>query len=309
MVEIRHFEDKVHESFQKGLIYGTTHLAQGQEAVSVGAISVLTAIDTLTYTYRGHAQVLARGMDPVAAFAEIFGRQDGCSKGLGGSMHLADLELGLLGSFAIVGAGLPVAVGAAISSQLSQSGSVAMTFFGDGATNIGAFHESMNMASVWKLPCVFVCENNLYGEYSPILTTTPYEDLVRRADAYAMPAEVVDGNDVTAVRAAATRAVERAREGLGPSFLECKTYRLCGHSRSDAGKYRPPGELESWTQRDPLTLFAKRLELDFGLPTDRIESVRRTAEQKIDRALEVAEASPFPVVGDLMSATYEQVPS
>jgi acetoin:2,6-dichlorophenolindophenol oxidoreductase subunit alpha len=309
MAAIRHFEDRVHEAFQKGLIYGSTHLAQGQEAVSVGAISALGDDDKLTYTYRGHNQVLARGMDPKAAFAEIFGREDGCSKGLGGSMHLADLKLGLLGSFAIVGAGLPVAVGAAISAQLQQNGTVAMTFFGDGATNIGTFHEAMNLASVWKLPCIFICENNLYGEYSPILTTTPYEDLVRRADAYGMPGHIVDGNDVLAVRGAAMEAVARARNGLGPTFLECKTYRQCGHSRSDPGKYRPPGELKAWKERDPLIACAKVLADSFGMNVEQINSLRESAKSRIDVALNAAEASPFPLVRDLMSATYEQVPT
>lgn len=309
MVEIRHFEDKVHESFQKGLIFGSTHLAQGQEAVSVGSIAALRPDDSLTYTYRGHSQVLARGMEPEVAFAEIFGRATGCSGGLGGSMHLADTRLGLLGSFAIVGAGMPVAVGAAISAQMDGKGQVAMTFFGDGATNIGAFHESMNLASVWKLPCIFICENNLYGEYSPILTTTPFADLVRRADAYGMPAEIVDGNDVMAVHAAAKAAVERARNGEGPTFLECKTYRQCGHSRSDPGKYRPPGELESWLERDPLLRCAEALVGRYKISQTRIDAKRDAAKSRIDEALKRAEAGPWPEVRDLMDATYAEVPA
>jgi TPP-dependent pyruvate/acetoin dehydrogenase alpha subunit len=299
MLLIRAFEDKVNEAFLRNLVFGTTHLCQGQEAVSVGAIACLRQHDSLTYTYRGHGQVLARGMAPTVAFAEIFGRETGCSRGLGGSMHLADLSLGLLGSFAIVGAGLPVALGAAISAQLDNRGQVAMTFFGDGATNIGAFHETMNMAAVWKLPLVFVCENNLYGEYSPILWTTPYEDLARRAEAYAMPAEIVDGNDVVAVYSASMRATERARAGEGPSFIECKTYRQRGHSRSDPAKYRPAGELDYWLERDPLTQCEARLQSGFAVQQDEFDALRSEVQQEIDAACDAAAEAPWPEVRDL----------
>lgn len=299
MLLIRAFEDKVHEAFQRNLVFGTTHLCQGQEAVSVGAIECLRADDSLTYTYRGHGQVIARGMDPQAAFAEIFGRETGCSRGLGGSMHLADLSLGLLGSFAIVGAGLPVALGAAMSAQLNGRGQVAMTFFGDGATNIGTFHESMNLAAVWKLPILFICENNLYGEYSPILLTTPFEDLARRADAYAMPAEIVDGNDVVAVYKTVSRATERARRGEGPTFIECKTYRYRGHSRSDPAKYRPAGELESWLQRDPITRCEALLKSTARLEQAKLDEIRREIEQTIDAACDAAATAPWPALRDL----------
>lgn len=305
MLRIRGFEDRVHDAFQKGLVFGTTHLCNGQEAVSAGAIACLRPDDTLTYTYRGHGQVIARGMSPEAAFAEIFGRETGCSRGLGGSMHLADMDLGLLGSFAIVGAGVPVAVGAAISAQLEGRGQVAMTFFGDGSTNIGAFHEAMNLAAVWKLPVIFVCENNLYGEYSPILTTTPYADLVRRADAYAMAAEAVDGNDVVAVYEAAARAVDRARADEGPTFLECKTYRTRGHSRSDPAKYRPPGELDAWLARDPIRLCEERLAKDLGVEEDALRAIRDRVKQDLDAALARAVDAPWPAVRDLSRETLE----
>lgn len=299
MLLIRAFEDKVHDAFQSNLVFGTTHLCQGQEAVSVGAIECLRADDSLTYTYRGHGQVIARGMDPQAAFAEIFGRETGCSRGLGGSMHLADLSLGLLGSFAIVGAGLPVALGAAISAQMNGRGQVAMTFFGDGATNIGTFHESMNLAAVWRLPILFICENNLYGEYSPILLTTPFEDLTRRAAAYSMPAESVDGNDVVAVYATVLRATDRARRGEGPTFIECKTYRHRGHSRSDPAKYRPAGELESWLKRDPIAQCAARLKSSAHLQQADLDAIHLEIQQKIDAAYEAAAAAPWPAVRDL----------
>jgi pyruvate dehydrogenase E1 component alpha subunit len=299
MLLIRTFEDKVHEAFQKGLIAGTTHLCQGQEAVCVGAIETLGNDDTLTYTYRGHGHVLARGMDPEVAFAEIFGRVSGCSRGLGGSMHLADLRLGLLGSFAIVGAGLPVAAGAAISAQLNARGQVAMTFFGDGSTNIGAFHETMNLAAVWKLPLIFICENNLYGEYSPILTTTPFEDLVRRAAAYNMPGVIVDGNDVVAVYGVVSAAVARAREGAGPFFIECKTYRQRGHSRGDLAKYRPAGELERWLAKDPIRTFERRMESEFAIPHLELEAVKQRVARIIDTAFDKAVGAPLPAPRDL----------
>src|SRR5260370_1037621 len=252
MLLIRCFEDKVTQLVIQGLIPGPTPLCQGEEAVSVGAIRAITSSDYLTITYRGHGQALARGVDPEVAFAELMGRETGLCKGRGGSMHLTDFSHGLIGAFAIVGAWLPVALGAAMSAQLRGTSSVALTFFGDGATNIGTFHEALNMASVWKAPVVFICENNLYGEYSPIRATTPFDDLAIRATAYAIPGVTVDGNDVDAVYNATRTAVERARAGEGPTFLECKTYRYSGHSRTDPAKYRKPGELEAWKSRDPI---------------------------------------------------------
>lgn len=301
---IREFEDKVYDSFVAGLVQGTTHLCQGQEAVSVGSVMALRDDDYLTYTYRGHGPCIARGMALEAAFAEIFGRSTGVSGGLGGSMHLTDMRLGLLGSFAIVGAGLPVAVGAGISARERGQGQVSITYFGDGATNIGAFHESMNMASVWKLPVIFVCENNLYGEYSPILSTTPMRDLVVRADAYAMPGVVVDGNDVLGVYQAARQAVARARAGDGPTFIECKTYRQCGHSRSDAGKYRPPGELESWIERDPITRFRARLVAEGLLDESDASAIERRVKEDVRAAAARAADGPWPEVRPLHEATY-----
>ena len=304
LLRIRGFEDKVHESFVSGLVHGTTHLCQGQEAVSVGTVLALRDDDYLTYTYRGHGPCVARGMSLEAAFAEIFGRASGISGGLGGSMHLTDMALGLIGSFAIVGAGLPVAVGAAISAQQRGEGQLAITYFGDGSTNIGGFHESMNLAAVWKLPVIFICENNLYGEYSPILSTTPMLDLAVRADAYAMPAEVVDGNDPIAVYQATQRAAERARGGDGPTFIECKTYRQCGHSRSDPARYRPPGELDSWIARDPIPRFRERL-LDEGLAeAGELDDIAAAVTAEIDAAAAAAAEAPWPEVRDFTPETY-----
>ena len=304
VVAVRAFEDEVHEAFQRGAVHGTTHLCQGQEAVSAGAIANLEQGDYLTYTYRGHGQCIARGMDMEAAFAEIFGRADGVSKGLGGSMHLTDMALGLIGSFAIVGAGIPVAVGAAMACRYDGDNKIAMTFFGDGATNIGAFHESMNLAAVWKLPVIFVCENNLYGEYSPILRTTPYLDIARRAEAYAMEAEIVDGNDAVSVYEVVGRHVERARNGGGPAFIECKTYRYKGHSRSDPAKYRTQEELDAWLARDPVDIMARHLERRKALSAAEIDAVTEEIRAQAGQAAANAEKQPWPEWRDFTDAAY-----
>lgn len=294
MLLIRRFEDKVQQLFLQGLIPGTTHLCQGQEAVSVGALSAISPADYLTITYRGHGQALARGVDPETAFAELMGRETGVCKGRGGSMHLTDFSRGLIGSFAIVGAGLPVALGAAMSAKLRGTTSVALTFFGDGATNIGTFHESLNMASVWKAPVVFICENNLYGEYSPVRATTPVDDLAVRATAYAIPGVTVDGNDVDAVYAATRAAVERARSGDGPTLLECKTYRYSGHSRTDPAKYRQPGELDAWKARDPIKRLGEALAAEGVMRVAEQDAMLQEVQDLINVAAERAAAAPWP---------------
>jgi pyruvate dehydrogenase E1 component alpha subunit len=289
MWTIRHFEDEVQRLFLQNLVTGSTHLGQGQEAVAVGACGALREGDWMTCTYRGHAATIAMGSDLDRCFGEILGRAGGLSNGKGGSMHLADLARGALGSFAVVGAGVPVAVGAALSAHIQQTGAVALAFFGDGATNIGAFHESLNLAAIWRLPCVFVCENNLYGEYSPIASTTPISELARRADSYGMPGVVADGNDLVEMSRIATEAVERARAGQGPTLIEAKTYRQVGHSRSDPGAYRPPGELDRWIDRDPLRITEGHL-LAAGVSADTIRQIQDDAQRKVreacDRALQ-----------------------
>ncbi len=304
LVLIREFEDKVHASFQAGLVHGTTHLCQGQEAISAGCIATLRDDDYLTYTYRGHGPCLARGMSIEGAFAEIFGRKTGVSGGLGGSMHLTDMELGLLGSFAIVGAGLPVAAGAAISAQADKKGQVSMTFFGDGSANIGGFHETMNLAAAWNLPLIFICENNLYGEYSPILSTTPTKELVVRASAYAMPGYSVDGNDVMDVYEKVNEAVERARDNGGPSFIECHTYRQCGHSRSDPAKYRPEGELDEWLAKDPIIRFRKNMISQNLATEDQLDDLHVKIKAQVDNAAEQAANAAWPEDKDLTEFTY-----
>ncbi|CAN5510788.1 MAG: thiamine pyrophosphate-dependent dehydrogenase E1 component subunit alpha [Chloroflexi bacterium] len=304
MVEIRLFEEKVQELYLQGLVEGTTHLAQGQEAVAVGAVTAMRPQDYLTITYRGHGQALARGMEMEPAFAELMGRASGCCHGVGGSMHLTDASRGLIGAFAIVGAGLPVALGAAMSSKLRGGDAVALTFFGDGAVNIGTFHESLNMASVWKAPIVFIIENNLYGEFTPMRDTTPLDDLADRAAAYAMPGIVVDGQDVEAVHEATDAAVARARGGGGPSLIEAKTYRYRGHSRSDPAKYRPAGELDAWKARDPIDLYAARLTQARVLTGDEVEQLKIDVQTQVDEAAARAATAPFPQLEEIRAYVY-----
>lgn len=300
MLEIREFEEEVHHRFLQGLVHGTTHLCQGQEAVSVGVASALTPDDYVTVTYRGHGHNLARGMSMEAMFAELFGRRTGICKGKGGSMHIHDASLGVIGAFAIVGAGLPAAVGAAMSAKLRGEPRVAVSLFGDGAANIGAFHEALNIAAVWKAPVVFVCENNLYGEYSRINKTTPFEDLARRAEAYAMPARIVDGNDVLAVYDAAVEAVSRARRGEGPTFLECKTYRHRGHSRTDPARYRPEDEVRAWLARDPIVRFRQHLIEKGWLDEAQAEAMLNDVRARVKAAADAAAQAPWPDVSEIV---------
>lgn len=301
MLEIRLFEEKVQELFMEGKVAGSTHLCQGQEAVSVGAMAALREDDCLTVTYRGHGQALARGVSMEACFAELMGRATGCCNGVGGSMHFTDVSRGLLGSFAIVAAGLPIAVGAAHAARLQGRDSVALTFFGDGSTNIGTFHESLNMAATWKVPVVFIVENNLYGEYTPMRDTTPLDDLAERAKAYAMPGVIVDGQDVDAVHAAVAEAVARARAGYGPSLLEMKTYRYRGHSRTDPAKYRPDGELEQWRRRDPLDVLAATLD---GFDDEARAALQRDVQAEVDATAARAAEAPYPTLEETRAYVY-----
>lgn len=304
MLKIRLFEEKVQELFMEGLIHGTTHLCQGQEAVSVGSMAALRQDDYLTITYRGHGHALARGVPMESCFAELMGRSTGCCKGVGGSMHFTDLSRGLLGAFAIVGAGLPVAVGAAVSAARRGLDRVALTFFGDGATNIGTFHEALNLAATWKAGVVFIIENNLYGEYTPLRESTPLDDLADRAKAYAIPGVVVDGQDIDLVHAAVAEAVARGRAGEGPTLLEMKTYRYRGHSRTDPARYRPDGELDRWKERDPLTILGERLAGDGSLSADDQLGLHKTVRQAIDEMAENAKAAPLPTLEEIRPYVY-----
>jgi len=304
MHEIRLFEDETHRLFAKGLVRGSTHLCQGQEAVAVGVCSALDRDgDTMLCTYRGHGAVLAKGAPLDRSFAEILGKADGLCGGKGGSMHLTDVSVGALGSFAIVGAHLPIAVGAAFAAMYRGSGAATACFFGDGSTNIGAFHEALNLAAVWKLPVLFVIENNLYGEYSPLASTTPIARLADRAASYGMPGEQVDGNDVEAVVACAGAAVARARAGEGPTLIEALTYRHKGHSRSDPATYRPEGELEEWMQRDPLLLTEAALR-ERGVDQAALDTLREQAAGDVAGALERAMSWPDPTPETRLEGVY-----
>jgi TPP-dependent pyruvate/acetoin dehydrogenase alpha subunit len=296
MHEIRFFEEEVQRLFTDGLVRGSTHLCQGQEAVAVGSCRALSRGDTMACTYRGHGAVLAMGAPMDRTFAEIMGKAGGLCGGKGGSMHLTDVSVGAIGSFAIIGAHLPIVDGVALAAKYRGSDEVSLCFFGDGTANIGAFHEALNLASVWKLPAIFVCENNLYGEYSPIAATTAVTDLARRADAYGMPGLRIDGNDVTVVHATVREAVARARAGDGPTFIEALTYRHKGHSRSDPATYRPPGELEAWLERDPIVLHERSLS-GAGVDPARLDSVRAAAERAALDALARAKSWPDPDPG------------
>lgn len=303
MHEIRFFEDACHRLFASGSVRGTTHLCQGQEAVNVGTLHALRADDQMTCTYRGHGAVLAKGVALDRSFGEILGKADGLCGGKGGSMHLTDVARGALGSFAIVGGHLPVSVGVAFAARYRGTDEISVCFFGDGSTNIGAFHESLNLASVWRLPVLFVCENNLYGEYSPLHTTTPIEVLADRAAAYGMPGIRIDGNDVLEVHATVTAAAARARAGEGPTLIEAMTYRQKGHSRADPAKYRPDGELEAWLARDPIVLHERALAAD-GVAQEQLDAIRADAERAVEEALERAQSWPEPAVETRLEHVY-----
>ena len=292
MAVIRATEKAAYDLFMSGLVKGTTHLAAGHEAVAVGASAALRPDDYVFATYRGHHHAMARGATPEACLAELMSRATGLCAAKGGSMHLTVASHNMLGSYAIVGAHLPIAAGAAWSAKLRGTEQVAVAFFGDGATNIGAFHEALNLAAVWKLPVLFICENNLYMEYTPIGTVTAVaQPAAGRAPAYGLPAEVVDGNDVVAVLHATGRAATRARAGDGPTIIEALTYRQYGHSRADPAKYRPKEEVDAWMKRDPLTVLADRLKTG-GATEQMIDERRGRADELVAAAVEAAKAAP-----------------
>jgi pyruvate dehydrogenase E1 component alpha subunit len=301
MIEIRAVEERIQKLFAEGHIRGSTHLANGQEAVALGIARSIDPSDIVTCTYRGHGHALALGVTPQGVIGEICGRVIGCAGGLGGSMHLVEPEVGLLPTSAIVGAGLPVACGVGMAARARGKDRVAVAIFGDGSTNIGAFHESLNFASIRKLPVIFVCENNLYGEYTRINLSTPVEDIAIRATSYAMPGVIVDGQDVDAVGKAMETAVARARAGDGPSLLEMKTYRYSGHSRSDPATYRLPGELDKWLKRDPINIFADRLESEKVITSGALAILQINVRDAVERATAEVLGSPEPRIGEILS--------
>ncbi|GAC1635916.1 MAG: pyruvate dehydrogenase (acetyl-transferring) E1 component subunit alpha [Chloroflexota bacterium] len=304
MLRIRRFEERCYELFMQNHIHGTMHLGIGQEAIAAGAAAALRSDDYSLATYRGHAHVLARGADLTASFAEMFGRATGLCKGKGGSMHLTSVEHGQLGTYAIIGAHLPIACGSAWSAKLRGTDQVTVCFFGDGTTNIGAFHEALNLAAVWKLPAVFVCENNFYMEYTPIASVTAVpRPAADRASAYGLSPITVDGNNLEAVYAEVQAAVDRARAGEGPSLIEALTYRHHGHSRTDPAKYRPQGELEEWKGRDPIMAFRARMQQN-GWSEERLQDLEQGVDRDIQEASDRALAAPYPDEGELFTDVY-----
>jgi acetoin:2,6-dichlorophenolindophenol oxidoreductase subunit alpha len=291
-VEIRDCERRAHDLFLQNLIKGTSHLSLGQEAVAAGFGVAMRKGDKSFCTYRGHAHTLARGASMEGMLGELMLRDIGLMRGKGGSMHLTSVEHDVLGSYAIIGAHLPIACGSAWRAQYLGEKDVSVCFFGDGATNIGAFHEALNFAAIWKLPVVFVCENNLYMEYTPISEVTAVKHpAADRAASYGLESIVIDGNDADEVYRTAHTALEKARAGDGPSLIECLTYRHSGHSRADPAKYRPPGELEEWLKRDPVVIYRRRLK-EFGISEETISKMESDSKRKVDAATAACRAAP-----------------
>ena len=301
---IRKFEETAEASYMRGLIHGTMHLSIGQEASAVGAILPLHADDYILSTHRGHGHCIAKGADPALMLAEFFGKENGYCRGRGGSMHIADIEGGNLGANGIVAGGLPIAVGVGMSIKMQKQDRVCMVFFGDGATNEGAFHEALNMASIWKLPVVFVCENNKYGMSMDIALAMAVPNVADRASAYAIPGIAVDGNDLPAVVAASRAAIDQARSGGGPSLIECKTYRWRGHSKSDRNLYRTKDEIDAWRRRDPIRLLEAEVTDHGRFDAAELTAIEKTAAREIEAALEFAKASPDPDPSQLTRDVY-----
>lgn len=301
---IRYFDEKVDQFFAKGMIHGTTHLCVGQEASSAGAIAVLQDKDKITSTHRGHGHCIAKGAQADRMMAELFGRVTGYCKGKGGSMHIADVDKGNLGANGIVGGGIPLAVGAALTSKMKKAGYVVLCFFGDGASNEGSFHESLNLAAIWDLPVVFICENNQYGMSGSVKEMTRVENIADRAKAFGMPGVVVDGNDMIEMMNVVHEAVENARNGNGPALIEAKTYRWKGHSKSDAKKYRTREEENEWREKDPIRRY-KEVLIDQNLLTEeKAKQLQEEAKKEIEDAVTFAENSPEPSIDSLFEDVY-----
>ena len=306
MTEIRIFEQRVYDLYMQGLVRYSTHLSLGQEAIASGFGAAMRSDDLTFATYRGHGHTLVRGVDMTSILAEFMGRATGLNGGKGGSIHLTATAAGVLGCYAIVGAHLPIANGAALSAQIRGSGQVVVCFFGDGATNIGAFHEALNLAAVWKLPVVFVCENNLYMEYTPIgsVTAVP-RPAADRAGSYGLPAVVVDGNDVDEVYACAVRSLQHARAGEGPVLIEALTYRRYGHSRGDPAAYRPQEEVDAWLERDPLLIYRERLLEAGAIDADALRAMDEEVLAQVDAATDAAKAAPLPDLSALHTQLWD----
>lgn len=301
---VREFELRAINERKAGLIPGFIHSCVGQEATAVGACAALRRDDVITSTHRGHGHLIAKGGEPRYMMAELAARSTGYCGGKGGSLHMTDFDLGILGANGIVAGGIPAATGAALAFQMRAEDRIALAFFGDGAVNEGAFHEAANLAGLWKLPIVFFCENNLYGEGTPQSKQAPVADLAIRAQAYAFPGVIVDGNDVLAVYEATRTAASRARAGEGPTFIEAKTYRYRGHYEGDPMVYRTREEMETWRKRDPIAGFRQRLLEEAGLPADTLEATREEVMATLDEAVQFAASSPQPQPESALEGVY-----
>ena len=304
MVRIRSFEEHAHKAFLKGGMPGFLHLYSGEEAIAAGVMAVLGDEDYIVTSHRGHGHLLARGADPNLMFAELYGRIDGYCHGKGGSMHIADMSHGMLGANGIVGAAVNIGTGAAFAAKYRGEKKVSVSFFGDASTNRGTFHEALNLAAIWELPAVYICENNLYGSANYQADYMKLKDVADRAAAYGFPGVVVDGNDVLAVREVAAEAVERARSGNGPTLVECKTWRHWGHFIGDMAKYRDPAEHEVWLKRDPIPAFAKVLLERSAASQPDLDDIQTSADAEMDAAVEFGKASPFPDKSTLTTDVY-----
>jgi pyruvate dehydrogenase E1 component alpha subunit len=304
MLLIRRFEEKSAEAYSMGKIGGFCHLYIGQEAVAVGALSAIRKDDYVLTSYREHAHAIAKGMSPESIMAELYGKEGGCSRGKGGSMHMFDDDLNFLGGHAIVGGQIPLATGVAFATKYKGTDQVTLCFFGEAAVNQGAFHESLNLAQLWKVPCIYICENNQYGMGTSLQRAMSFSDISQKACAYELVSEFVDGMDVLAVREATQRAVERARKEYLPTLLEVRTYRFMGHSMSDPGNYRTRAEIEKHQQRDPIKLFAASLKEEGVVSDKEFEEIEARVKEEVERALKFAEESPLPQPEELYTDVY-----
>lgn len=308
-LKTRLFEEKVWDLFGENIVPGTLHLYLGQEGVAAGVTTALKDTDWIQSTHRGHGHVIAKGADMNAALAELLGKKTGSCKGKGGSMHITQFDAGILGATGVVASGLPIAVGAALSCQMRKTDSVVACFFGDGASNNGTFGESLNMSAIWKLPLIWVVENNFYAMGTPIKLTCPSSSIAQRAEAYCIPGITVDGNNALEVYEAAAEAVKRAREGGGPTLIECQTYRMKGHSRFDPAKYRPKEEADRWLspERDAVAII-KNIALEQGAITDKeAEKIRTALQREVEKAAEFAKKSDYPAPEETLDDVYTEV--
>jgi len=308
MQKIRYFEENAIKFAKRGKILGFVHPYIGEEAVAVGACSNLRKNDFITSTHRGHGHIIAKGGDVKGMMAELWGKETGLCRGLGGSMHIADTDLGILGANGIVGGGIPISVGAGLSASYRGSDQVTICFFGDGASNQGTFHESINLASLWKLPVIFICENNLYAFFTPQKDHQSIKDVAVRAQAYGVPSEIIDGMDIIEIYKAVNRAIQRARKGEGPSLIECKTYRFKGHAEGDpdAGIYRTKEELEEWKKRDPIQILKNQLITDYQVTEEELTNIEEAIKSEIKEAVDFARDSPYPKLESALEGLFEK---